>query len=444
MNKKIHVIITIITLLILNSTSVTSIQKESIEKLQTPNNQITDIGSYIIVPDDFLTIQQAIDNSETDATIYVRTGTYSENLIIDKALTLIGQEKEITIIDGTQTDSVVKVLADNVMINNFTIQNSSSEIPKQGGIESYSSNSYYHNNILLNNQVGIHILDGDNNIIIYNHISGCSTESICIHTSYNTVYQNNIEDNSYGIWLQPDASKNEIKQNNFINNEVYHAAVKKATSNKWDQNYWDNWIGLKIPTLKFLPKIIPKFQSLISWFNLDWHPLTDPIEIKPLPLTIIKTAMGDMTLQLFSDKMPITTNNYIRLSNVEFFNGLVFHRVIDDFMIQGGGRYANGTIKKSQFGTIPLETHPEVLHVDGAISMARTSDPDSATSQFFICDEAQHRLDGDYAAFGVIINGIDVLRSIASVETTTKYFLKDWPTDDIFIEDTDIIAPSFL
>jgi cyclophilin family peptidyl-prolyl cis-trans isomerase len=139
--------------------------------------------------------------------------------------------------------------------------------------------------------------------------------------------------------------------------------------------------------------------------------------------------------------MPITAGNFIRLANDEFFTDLVFHRVIDDFVIQGGGYYANGTQKKSPYGPITLETHPDVLHVDGAISMARTNDPDSATNQFFICDGPQHRLDGNYAAFGVVITGFQVLRDIASVETTRKYFLKDWPVDDVIINYITIIDP---
>ena len=70
-------------------------------------------------------------------------------------------------------------------------------------------------------------------------------------------------------------------------------------------------------------------------------------------------------------------------------------------------------------------------HVDGAISMARTSDPNSATSQFFICDTAQHRLDGNYSAFGVLIGAPHTLRAIAASETAFRYGLQDWPIEDI-------------
>jgi cyclophilin family peptidyl-prolyl cis-trans isomerase len=117
----------------------------------------------------------------------------------------------------------------------------------------------------------------------------------------------------------------------------------------------------------------------------------------------------------------------------------VFHRVIKDFAIQGGGYDPSGTYHESPYGPIDLEIHPDVRHVDGAISMARTSDPNSATSQFFICDGTQPHLDGEYAAFGKILIGLDVLRDIASVETTTKHGMQDWPIEEAIINYIEII-----
>ncbi|MFO8133161.1 MAG: peptidylprolyl isomerase [Thermoplasmatota archaeon] len=149
---------------------------------------------------------------------------------------------------------------------------------------------------------------------------------------------------------------------------------------------------------------------------------------------VIETTEGTITVALYDDKMPETTDNFKKLANDGFFDGLVFHRVIDNFMIQGGGFWPNGSQKQSPYGPIDLETHPDVTHVDGAISMARTTDPNSATSQFFICDGAQHGLDGQYAAFGKVIDGMDVVRDIASVQTTAKYGHQDWPSNDIVIE----------
>ena len=133
------------------------------------------------------------------------------------------------------------------------------------------------------------------------------------------------------------------------------------------------------------------------------------------PVAAIKTNMGTMKVELYEDKMPITTANFIKLANDGFYDGLIFHRVKEGFMIQGGAYYPNGTYKESPYGTIKFESSPDVTHVDGAISMASTAPKTGGGSQFFICDGAQHFLDGQYAAFGKVIEGIDVVRAIASV-----------------------------
>ena len=153
-------------------------------------------------------------------------------------------------------------------------------------------------------------------------------------------------------------------------------------------------------------------------------------------IAVIDTSMGIIKVELYEDKVPNTCENFIKLANDGFYDGLVFHRVMDDFMIQGGGFTSDGTKKESPYGTIDLEINPEVRHVDGAIAMARTSDPNSATSQFYICDGSQSFLDDNYAAFGVTIEGMDVVREIAALDpehTTTKYGMQNWPVDDVII-----------
>lgn len=164
-------------------------------------------------------------------------------------------------------------------------------------------------------------------------------------------------------------------------------------------------------------------------------------------LAVMNTTLGTIIIELYEDKTPITTENFIKLVNDGFYDGLVFHRVIQDFVIQGGGYYPNGTEKISPYGPIDLEIHPQVHHLDGTIGMARTSDPNSATSQFFIDDGAQRFLEPGgvdplgYAAFGRVIKGIEVVRAIAQVETMTKFgMMKDWPVDDIIIESITIVA----
>lgn len=161
------------------------------------------------------------------------------------------------------------------------------------------------------------------------------------------------------------------------------------------------------------------------------------------PIALIDTTMGTIVVELYEDKVNNTVENFVKLANDGFYQDLVFHRVIDDFMIQGGSFTASGIQTPSPYGAIDLEIHPDVLHVDGAIAMARTADPNSATSQFYICDGAQRALDDDYrqenygesgyTAFGVTIYGIEVVRSIASVDTTTKNGMADWPEDNVFI-----------
>jgi cyclophilin family peptidyl-prolyl cis-trans isomerase len=161
-------------------------------------------------------------------------------------------------------------------------------------------------------------------------------------------------------------------------------------------------------------------------------------ENKPNRIAIIDTTYGEIKFELFEKRAPITAANFINLSIDSFYDGILFHRVIDDFVIQTGdpntkdnNPYNDGSGGSSK--TIPLEIHPELTHVDGAVGMARSSDPDSASSQFYICDGPQHGLDGDYAVFGVVIDGIDVVRKIAQVETWgyKRPVLKDHPIEDV-------------
>jgi len=151
-------------------------------------------------------------------------------------------------------------------------------------------------------------------------------------------------------------------------------------------------------------------------------------------VAIIKTNMGTIKAELYTKEAPITTENFIKLAKDGFYNGMVFHRVIDNFVIQAGAFYPNGTYKQSPYGTIPLEVKKNLTHVDGALGMARARDPNSASSQFYICDGPQHELDGNYTVFGRVIDGMNVVREIASVKTTTKYGMPNWPVNDVIIE----------
>ncbi|MBN2528625.1 MAG: peptidylprolyl isomerase [Deltaproteobacteria bacterium] len=130
----------------------------------------------------------------------------------------------------------------------------------------------------------------------------------------------------------------------------------------------------------------------------------------------ITTSMGAMVVGLYGDAAPKTVRNFLAYVESGFFEGLIFHRVIPGFMIQGGG-YTPDMDKRESEEPIPLELIPGIDHVAGTISMARTTEPDSATSQFFICVARTEQLNGEYAAFGRLEQGIDVASAISQVST---------------------------
>ena len=129
-------------------------------------------------------------------------------------------------------------------------------------------------------------------------------------------------------------------------------------------------------------------------------------------IAVVETSMGTIKIELYEDKAPITTENFIGLAESGFYDGLIFHRVVQGFVIQTGDPKGDGTGGSSK--TIKLEINKDLTHVDGAVGMARSSNPNSASSQFYICDGAQ-QLDGSYTVFGQVIEGMDVVRAIAAV-----------------------------
>ena len=130
-------------------------------------------------------------------------------------------------------------------------------------------------------------------------------------------------------------------------------------------------------------------------------------------IAIIDTSKGIIKIELYENKAPKTCENFIKLANEGFYDGMIFHRIMDNFMIQAGNTYPDGEIKSSPYGNIVFESDPELLHEDGSISMASTGYAVGGSGQFFICDGAQSGLDGGYAVFGKTIEGIEVVRDIA-------------------------------
>lgn len=123
--------------------------------------------------------------------------------------------------------------------------------------------------------------------------------------------------------------------------------------------------------------------------------------------------MGDIKLELDADTAPITVTNFVNLANDGFYDGLTFHRIIEGFMIQGGAPKNNQSAHtiKGEFSSNGVENN--LKHTRGVISMARANDPDSASSQFFIMHKAAEHLDGAYAAFGCVTDGMDIVDKIA-------------------------------
>jgi peptidyl-prolyl cis-trans isomerase B (cyclophilin B) len=146
----------------------------------------------------------------------------------------------------------------------------------------------------------------------------------------------------------------------------------------------------------------------------------------------IRTSMGDLVLEFLSDKAPKTVDNFLLLAQRGFYDGLTFHRIVKDFMVQGGCPKGNGSGGPDH--TIGPEFN-DTPHVKGVVSMARSGDPHSAGSQFFICHGEARYLDGRFAAFARVVDGVDVLDKIASVPTNQEPRFKEnsVPRDAIYI-----------
>lgn len=152
------------------------------------------------------------------------------------------------------------------------------------------------------------------------------------------------------------------------------------------------------------------------------------------PRVQFDTSMGTMVFELEDEKMPNTTANFLSYVNDGFYTDTIIHRVIPNFVIQGGG-YTSGLSPKATKPPIALETSADVKHVYGALSMARTSNPDSATSQFFVVNgqNGAPTLDGQYAAFGNLVEGAAVLDAISQVPTQSQSGFDDVPVSDVVV-----------
>jgi peptidyl-prolyl cis-trans isomerase B (cyclophilin B) len=160
------------------------------------------------------------------------------------------------------------------------------------------------------------------------------------------------------------------------------------------------------------------------------------------------TNMGTIELELYADKAPITVENFVKYANDGFFNGTVFHRVINNFMIQGGGFTVEGDHKTDTYDGIQNEADNKLSNEIGTIAMARTNNPHSASSQFFInvkdnnfLDHTDKKRGWGYCVFGKVTKGMEIVNAIKVVATQVnpKTGMPDWPVENIIIESVEVI-----
>lgn len=158
-------------------------------------------------------------------------------------------------------------------------------------------------------------------------------------------------------------------------------------------------------------------------------------------MVILKTNFGEIKIQLHADKAPKTVENFLSYVNEGFYNGTIFHRVISNFMIQGGG-FESGLEQKECKAPIENEADNGLSNKNGSIAMARTNDPHSATAQFFINVKDNNFLDFSapnahgygYCVFGEVVEGMDIVEKIKAVETGNAGMHQDVPVEDVIIE----------
>ena len=161
------------------------------------------------------------------------------------------------------------------------------------------------------------------------------------------------------------------------------------------------------------------------------------------PRAVIRTSMGDITVELYPTQAPVTVENFLQYARDGFYEGTTFHRIISSFMIQGGGLDADYRPRPTR-EPIANEADNGLKNLRGTIAMARTNDPDSATSQFFINVEANPPLDHTaktdsrawgYTVFGHVVDGMDVVDKIRFVRTDAR----DAPLEPVMIEGVDVL-----
>ncbi len=166
------------------------------------------------------------------------------------------------------------------------------------------------------------------------------------------------------------------------------------------------------------------------------------------PIIKIETNYGSIYVELYPDKAPKTVDNFLRYVREGFYNGLIFHRVIPGFVIQGGGFYPGMKYKEPTHKPVVNESDNGLSNLRGTIAMARTQNPHSATSQFYInlrdntfLDYGRTPQKWGYTVFGKVVKGMDVVDKISNVGTTTVGYFRDVPIEDVIIKSIKIEKP---
>ena len=165
---------------------------------------------------------------------------------------------------------------------------------------------------------------------------------------------------------------------------------------------------------------------------------------KPNPRVALDTSKGTIVVELFPDKSPLTVANFLQYVKSGFYNGVIFHRVIPDFMVQTGG-FTPDMKQKPTKGQISNESKNGVRNERGTLAMARLSEPHTASSQFFINLKDNRSLDHSargwgYTVFGKVVEGMEVIDAIATVRTTTKGPHGDVPVEPVIIKKASVVA----
>jgi cyclophilin family peptidyl-prolyl cis-trans isomerase len=195
--------------------------------------------------------------------------------------------------------------------------------------------------------------------------------------------------------------------------------------------------------------MIKKIASLLSLFTFTFFmsgcggvyvpPRSNPYMAPQRPVVIMETSKGSIYIELYEDKVPKSVENFLKYVDAGYYDGLIFHRVIKGNIIQGGGMTDDLKRKDPLYDPIENEASEDISNVSASISYARTDDPNSATSQFFINITNNFNFDyrspssPGYAVFGRVLRGFDVCEKIADVKTGSKNGFEDVPEDTVYI-----------